>query len=140
MSSAGGKVKGQWRAGGLLLQQLPEDDPLAALIEDKDVEENWRRAVILMASCSEAELLDPALSPHRLLYRLFHEERVRVFEPRPLSAGCRCSRERIERILRSLPREDVLSMKVDGEVTMTCQFCNVTYRFDQTALDQIYDR
>ena len=135
-----GRIEGQWRAGGLLLQQLPEDDPLAVLIQDQDVEENWRRAVILMASCSEAELLDPALSPHQLLYRLFHEERVRVFEQRVLSAGCRCSRERIGRILRSLPREEVLSMKVDGEVTMTCQFCNVTYRFDQAALDQIYDQ
>lgn len=136
---AAGQVEGQRRAGGLLLQQLPEDDPLAAMIQANDEEENWRRAVILMASCSEAELLDPVLSPHELLYRLFHEERVRVFEPRALDAGCRCSRERIERILSTLPRDEVLSMKVEGEVTMTCQFCNVTYRFDQAALDQIYD-
>ncbi len=134
---AAGRVDGAWRAGGLLLQQLPEEEadamPLAT-----DEEDGWRRAVVLMASCTERELLDPALSAHDLLYRLFHDERVRVFKPRPFLPGCRCSRARIERILRSLPRDEVDEMKVGGEVVMTCQFCNIDFRFDQSALDEIY--
>ncbi len=134
---AAGQVDGAWRAGGLLLQQLPEEEadtvPLA-----NDEEDGWRRALVLMASCTDRELLEPTLSAHDLLYRLFHAERVRVFEPRPFLAGCRCSRERIERILRSLPRVDVDEMKVDGEIVMTCQFCNIAFRFDESALDEIY--
>ena len=73
-----------------------------------------------------------------LLYRLFHAERVRVFEPRPLKGGCRCSQERIERVLASIPREEIDEMKVDGLVTVTCQFCNVEYRFRDSDLDRIY--
>lgn len=134
---AAGRVGTGWRAGGLLLQQMPEDDP-GLTRPATDEEDHWRRAVVLMASCTDAELLDPELSAHDLLFRLFHQERVRVFQQRPLSAGCRCSLERIRRILRSLPRDEVAEMKIDGEVVMTCQFCNADYRFDDTALEKIY--
>lgn len=134
-----------WRAGGLLLQQMPESEPGAEFAaEDTELrpatheEDDWRRAVLLMATCTEAELLDPALPADDLLFRLFHEERVRVFQPRPLTPGCRCSMARIERILRSLPRDEVAEMKVEGEVVMTCQFCNVDFRFDEQKLDKIY--
>lgn len=131
------RVEGGWRAGGLLLQQMPESDRTTSVLAT-DEEDHWRRAVVLMASCSQAELLDPGLPANDLLYRLFHAERVRVYEPRKLTTGCRCSRARLERILRSLPRDEVIEMKVDGEVVMTCQFCNEDYRFDDTALDKIY--
>ncbi len=134
---AAGRVDGAWRAGGLVLQQLPEAEADATTLATHE-EDHWRRAVVLMASCTDRELLDPWLPDNDLLYRLFHDERVRVYRPRPLATGCRCSRERIERILRSLPREEVAEMKVGGEVVMTCQFCKVDFRFDEAALDQIY--
>jgi molecular chaperone Hsp33 len=134
---AAGRVDGSWRAGGLLLQQLPDTETGGAALAN-DEEDNWRRAVVLMASCTEHELLDPALPDHDLLFRLFHDERVRVFRPRPLTTGCRCSQERLERILRSLPQNEVTEMMVDGEVIMTCQFCNAEYRFDEEALERIY--
>ena len=132
-----GRQDGAWRAGGLLLQQMPDKAASDTALAN-DEEDSWRRAVVLMASCTERELLDPALPDHDLLYRLFHDERVRVYNPRPLTTGCRCSRARIERILRSLPREEVIEMKVDGEVIMTCQFCNAEYRFDEAALERVY--
>src|SRR5260221_276959 len=69
-------------------------------------EDGWRRALALMSSSTSAELLDPALSYHQLLFRLFHEDGVRVFDAHALEARCRCSRERIGRILRQLPPED----------------------------------
>jgi molecular chaperone Hsp33 len=78
------------------------------------------------------------LSPRRLLFRLFHEDGVRVFETHPLAARCRCSRERIAGILRSLPREDIEEMRADPVTTVTCEFCNTTYRFtadDLASLD-----
>lgn len=136
---AAGRIGGSWRAGGLLLQQLPETEAeadAAALANDE--EDNWRRAVVLMASCTEHELLDPALPDHDLLFRLFHNERVRVYRERPLTTGCRCSQERLQRILRSLPRDEVTEMMVGGEVIITCQFCNAEYRFDEAALERIY--
>lgn len=134
---AAGRADGGWRAGGLLLQQIPEEAPAAA-VPGSDEEDHWRRAVVLMASCTERELLDPALPANDLLYRLFHDERVRVFEPRPLVSGCRCSQARIEQVLRSLPRDEVETMIVAGEVVMTCQFCNADFRFDVAALERVY--
>jgi len=88
-------------ATGLMLQRLPAD--AGKLLDEDEVEEQWRRAVILMASATREELLDPALRPNELLYRLFNEDGVRVFNPRPLAFSCRCSRERVLNTLKSFP-------------------------------------
>ena len=142
-----GRRAGTWRAGALFLQQMPEaggtwtpglpDEPQDIVLGSGE-EDDWRRALAFMASCSDAELLSETLPADDLLYRLFHEERVRVYRMRPLSLGCRCSRARLKTILRSLPHSEVRDMRVDGEVVMTCQFCNVDFRFDDAALDDIY--
>ena len=94
--------------------------------------------MILQASCTEAELLDPALPAYDLLYRLFHEEGVRVFKPRPLTAGCRCSRTRLEQVLRTLPQDEVMDLREDGMVVVTCEFCRAAYKFDDSDLAKIY--
>lgn len=142
-----GRRAGTWRAGALFLQQMPEaggtwtpgrpDEPQDIVLGSGE-EDDWRRALAFMASCSDAELLSETLPADDLLYRLFHEERVRVYRMRPLNLGCRCSRARVKTILRSLPHSEVREMRVDGEVVMTCQFCNVDFRFDDDALDDIY--
>ena len=128
---------GGWRAAGLILQRLPEEAAgrAADAVPDEDA---WRRAMVLQASCTEAELLDPGLPVNDLLYRLFHEEGVRVFRRRPLAAVCRCSRDRLEDTLRSLPRAEIEDLKVDGEVVVTCEYCNRRYHFDDVALVHIY--
>ena len=118
-----------------MLQRLPEDAEDAVASDHVD---DWRRAMILMQTCTEAELTDPSLESERLLYRLFHEDGVRVFAPTALRRGCRCSRERVARILRSLSRTDVNDYKVDGVVSMTCEFCNRSYDFDDAALEQVF--
>ena len=137
MKLAAGRIDGRWRAGGLVLQQMPEAESNGDSASGSDEVDDWRRALVLMASCRQSELLDPALPDNDLLYRLFHAERVRVFRPRPLALGCRCSRARLATILRSLSEEDIADMKVDGELVMTCQFCNVDFRFDDVALAEI---
>jgi molecular chaperone Hsp33 len=91
---------GMWRAGGLMLQRVPPEGGYAIIADD--VEDGWRRAMVLMSSATAAELTDPDLSPRGLLYRLFHEETVRVFDTKPaaaarasaLSASCARSRRR----------------------------------------------
>ena len=131
-----GNAGGSWRAAGLILQRLPEEAVRAAVAGPDD--DAWRRAMVLQASCTEAELLDPGLPVNTLLYRLFHEEGVRAFRRRPLVARCRCARTRLEETLRSLPRVEIEDLKVDGEVIVTCEYCNRRYHCDDAALAGIY--
>lgn len=134
--TAGQNDAGQWRAGAMMLQRLPDQEAIVA-IEERD--EAWRRSVILMSSVTATELLDPALPPADLLFRLFHEDGVRVYDQHGLAFGCRCSRDRAARILASLPREEVEELIVEGEVTVTCQFCNETQNFDESEIASLYD-
>mgnify|MGYP002714582009 FL=1 len=84
------------------------------------------------ATLTEAELLDDQLPPDRLLYRLFHSEGVATDRPRALAYGCRCSRARLSGILEGFSADDLDHMAVDGGITMTCEFCNMDFRFDRT--------
>ena len=127
LSAARAGPDGAWRAGGLMLQRVPPEGGYSVIADD--VEDGWRRAMVLMSSATAAELVDPELPPRRLLFRLFHEEQVRVFRTHPLEARCRCSRERIARILRAFPTEDIEDMQKDEVTTVTCEFCNTRYEF-----------
>jgi len=128
-----------WRAGGLMIQNLAvaggkagarvpdEGDELRLVGEDDD---GWERTRMLAATVEDHELLDPTLAPERLLYRLFHEEGVRVMPTTPIEAYCRCSRERVEAFLKSFGAEDLADMREpDGGISVTCEFCTATYRF-----------
>ncbi|HEV7368049.1 Hsp33 family molecular chaperone HslO [Arenibaculum sp.] len=126
-----------WRGGALLLQRMPEEG--GTLVRASDDEDDWRRAMVLMSSATPAELTDPRLPANDLLFRLFHEEGVRVWPPVPVRAGCRCSRERVSTVLRSLPRSEIEELKVDGQVQVTCQFCSNTYGFDDGELARVYE-
>lgn len=142
-----GSGQGPWRAGALMVQRLPEQrgedqpelDVVGDLADEGGSEEGWRRAVTFMGTASSGELLDPGLTPNTLLFRLFHEDGVRVFEPRPIEDRCRCSRGRIERVLRSLPRQEVQELKIEDAVVVTCEFCNRTERFTDGDLDAVYE-
>jgi molecular chaperone Hsp33 len=127
-----------WRAGAILLQRLPDDDAARILKNEAEDEEDWRRACLLMGTAAEVELLDRSLHLNNLLYRLFHEERVRVFTPTVVRRGCRCSETRVRQVLRSLSRAELDELKLDGEVVVTCEFCSETYRFDDRALDLLF--
>jgi molecular chaperone Hsp33 len=91
-----------------------------------------------MSSISTAELLEPALSAEEILYRLFHEDGVRVYRPRPLYHDCRCSAAKVERLLRSFPKSEVLAMVENGVISVTCEFCKTTYRFDDQDLESLW--
>jgi len=74
-------------------------------------------------------MLDPDLSPERLLYRLFHEDGVRVFDPVPVEWRCNCSREQLLETIRRFSEEERAAMVENGRITATCQFCSATYEF-----------
>ncbi len=128
--------EGGRRAAALVLQRLP---PGGSDDEKAEADDAWRRAVVLMSSVQSTELLTDELSAFDILYRLFHEDGVRVYPQRPLRYQCRCSRERVERTLRSFERDKIQSLADDdGYVRVTCEFCKAEYAFDQAALDAVY--
>ena len=117
------------RAAALMLQHPPAGEA---------EEDAWWRAEILTDSVTTEELLDPALAPSDLLFRLYHGDGVRIFRPKPLRFACRCSADRVENTLRSFPRAEIEDMKVDGRVFVTCEFCKAEYTFDETAIEALY--
>jgi molecular chaperone Hsp33 len=124
----------RWRAGGLLIQKLPRAGGQGSAMRDDELEgeddEDWNRARHLAATVEDHEMLDPTLSPERLLYRLFHEEGVRVTPSTPVAAVCRCSRERIHMFLERFGPDELADMReADGGITVTCEFCSRKYRF-----------
>jgi molecular chaperone Hsp33 len=128
-----------WRAGGLLVQKLTREGGHGGVGDTPMDEEDWVRARALAETVEDHELLDPTLPPDRLLYRLFHEEQVRAYPALSLESYCSCSRERVEDLLRRFTTEDLQDMVVDGEVWVTCEFCNSRYRFDPADLAKTED-
>ncbi|PCJ99877.1 MAG: molecular chaperone [Zetaproteobacteria bacterium] len=125
-----GRRDGKWRAGAIMLQHMPEDEAnIQAGFGNLD-EDDWRRAMILLDSCTEGEFLDTSLSANDLLMRLFHEEGVRANDPQDVKKGCRCDSERVKNILYSMGEEDVHHMSIDGSIEMVCEFCSRVYAFD----------
>ena len=121
----------RWRGGSLMIQRLP---PAGDAAKRDAAEDGWRRAVILMSSSTSRELVDPNLAPEALLFRLFHEDGVRAYRRHDLAARCRCSRERVETVLRMMPADELATMKIDGHIIVTCQFCSAAYDFDESEI------
>lgn len=115
-----------WRGGGIAIQRLPDHSPVPVGSEHED---DWRRAMVLMGSAQQSELASAAIDPNTLLFRLFHEDGVRVFDPSPLAFECRCSRDKVGRALASLPPDDLADLAIDGTASVTCEFCNTTREF-----------
>lgn len=118
-----------WSVGGVMLQRLPEDNHDDEITRE-DETDDWRRAMVLMATATADELTDATLSLDNLLYRLFHEEEVRVYTPSGLFDQCRCSRQRVAHVLGTLPEEERQEMLAKGEgVEVRCEFCSRVYAF-----------
>ena len=95
---------------------VPEDDA-------------WVEGRSLVATVEDVELIDPALSSERLVYRLFHERGVRVFRSHAVRRECSCSRDGVAAMLKSFSQDDRDHMVENGEISVTCEFCSATYVF-----------
>ena len=125
----------QSRTGAIMIQQLPEEQGG----EEVSIED-WTRAALHLTTCTDGELLSPVLSSADVLYRLFHEEGVRVYSPTHVRFKCRCTRERVVDILRTIPRVEMEeTCEKDGKVTITCEFCSEKYDFAAGDLDGVYE-
>jgi molecular chaperone Hsp33 len=137
-----GGPKHRWRAGGILLQFVPRA-PERARVPDLDPgdapeghtqpvvseDDAWVEGRSLVETVEDLELIDPEVSSERLLYRLFHERGVRVFNALPMTAQCSCSRDSVEGMLRSFPQTDRDDMVENGVISVTCEFCSRSYVF-----------
>lgn len=138
-----GGAPSAWRAGGLLAQFLPAqsgrlaaadlppgDAPEGIQVDDAASDDAWLETQSLVGTLEDVELLDRDLSSERLLYRLFHERGVRVFEPVGVMAHCSCSRERVGSVLASFEESERREMiQDDGKISVTCEFCGRSYGF-----------
>ncbi|NCC02855.1 MAG: molecular chaperone Hsp33 [Proteobacteria bacterium] len=128
-----------WHAGCLMAQRMPreggEGEPASVPQDDTVQEDDWKRVMLLMQTCTADELLDPALSFEGLLFRLFHEEGVRAYDRRNLRHECRCSREKVRDLLASMPKDEIAAMIDEhGKIAVTCHFCSRTYTFEPDAI------
>jgi molecular chaperone Hsp33 len=130
-----------WRAGGLLVQFLPEaperlrmpDLPGGDGADEADhafTDNAWLEVQALMATVEAGELTDPTVGTERLLFRLFHEHGARVFEGVQVVDECTCSRDRIADVLRGFTAEEITESTEDGKIEVACEFCSTSYVFD----------
>jgi molecular chaperone Hsp33 len=131
-----------WRAGGILLQFLPQapermrvpdldpgDAPEGVETQSVKEDEAWIEGRALIETVEDLELIDPDLSSEQLVYRLFHERGVRVFKGSDVKAECTCSRDSVESMLKSFSQDDRDHMVEDGKISVTCEFCSANYKF-----------
>ncbi len=140
-----------WRAGGVMLQHMPQVGMSVEVAADAgsgeggllhhtdilggDAGENWTRCNILLDTVEELELIGPSVAPTDLLVRLFHEEDPRVFDPQPLRFGCSCSADKVRSTLSIYSQKDIRHMTTpEGVVTADCQFCGAHYELDPKTL------
>jgi len=128
MVAGGGHV---WRAGGALIQRIAGDETRG------DAQADFDHGRALFDTIDADELIDPNITSGRLLFRLFHEEGVRVEESRPVPRRCACEQARLARLLARFPSDDREHMSDDtGRVAMTCEYCNFEWRFSAEEIDQ----
>ncbi|MFN4272682.1 MAG: Hsp33 family molecular chaperone [Aliihoeflea sp.] len=137
----GDGAREHWRAGGLVAQFLPEAPERMRLPDlpggdgDEDVghdptDDAWYEMRALLETIEPDELLDPTVGAERLLYRLFHERGVRVFEGAAVMDECSCSRDRIRSILDGFNAEEIADSIEEGRIRVSCEFCSTEYLFD----------
>ncbi len=135
-----GKPRHGWRAGGVIAQFLPQAPERLRTRDlhggdgdeggfDQDEDDAWTEAVALIDTVDTDELTDPQVPVERLLFRLFHEQGVRVYEPQAIIDKCSCSRDKIKGVLSGFSAEEIEDSQEDGVVSVSCEFCSTTYRF-----------
>jgi molecular chaperone Hsp33 len=141
-SGNGGGFVHSWRAGGLVLQFLPaapermhlgdlpggDAPPNVEQTPPAKIDDAWAEASALVETISDDELTDPQIISERLLYRLFHEHGVHVFQGQAVADKCSCSREKIVEVVRNLKDSDLSEAMEGGIITTTCEFCSAVYR------------
>ncbi len=137
-----------WRAGGMMLQQMPAAEPriedggsgIGGLLAASDIldaasAESWDRVNLILDDADEIDLVGPVVAPTDLLVRLFGADEPRAYRVQPVEFGCTCTMERARESLSLCVTEDPGTMTTDeGVVTVDCQFCGAHYEFQPAVL------
>jgi len=120
------------QAAGVLIQALPKQ----ASNSDR-LQENWQHVSSLLRTLTGEELLSVPFET--LLFRLFHQEKVRLFEQRDLGFSCRCSMARAEQAVRSIGADEAQSvLEEKGEILIQCEFCQAEYRLVEGDMSRLF--
>jgi molecular chaperone Hsp33 len=139
-----GDATAHWRAGALMVQHLPAAGESHRAVQDlaggddaaeAPENESWTRARLLAQTVEDHELLDPSITPERLLYRIFHEDGVTVYPATRLVQRCNCSRDRVRGMLKSFSQAEQSEMAEAGAIKVKCEFCSKEYEFSVSELD-----
>ncbi|MEP0942848.1 MAG: Hsp33 family molecular chaperone [Rhizobiaceae bacterium] len=135
-----------WTAGGVLVQFLPDteermrqrdlhggDGDTSSEDGSHGEDEVWTETKFLMQTIDDVELTDVLVEPEKLLYRLFHEHGVRVFDSVQVQDNCSCSSEKVTNMLTGLSAEERAQSVEDGAISVKCEFCSQAYSFDAAA-------
>ena len=121
---------------GMLVQRMPGEGGKAP-VDPAALESAWMKADHAMAALTSAHLLEDDVEQR--LVGMFGADEVRVFGGHEVTHQCRCSRDRVSNVLRSLGIEEVRSVIAEqGAVTVTCEFCQKPYRFDAIDTEQLF--
>lgn len=116
-------------ASGLLIQKMPNGES-----HDEDA---WERVLQLSNTIQPEELLE--LDLEKIVYRLFHEENVKIYEAQNLSFNCSCSRDRTDTMLISLGKPEIQQILAEqGEISIQCEFCNEMYQYDAIDVEKLF--
>ena len=114
-----------WRAGGVMLQAIPD-----SVSDETKESDDWRRVQMFLDTLEPYELLDTSVNAESVLWRLFHEDEVRVQTSHRLQFQCTCSAEKVQSVLRSYPKEELMELtETDRLVHTRCEFCGEAYAF-----------
>ncbi|KGP64316.1 heat-shock protein [Legionella norrlandica] len=119
-------------AAGMLLQLMPGQDTIQR-------EQFWEYAIQLGQTVTEGELL--TIDNQTLLYRLYHETELRIFESRPTNFQCRCNEDKMKQVISILGEEEAKELiKEKGIIEITCDFCNQKYIFDAIDVTMLFHK
>ena len=123
-----GEYDGKPQAAGMLIQVMPDGT---------GGEEDFEHLEQLTDTVKNDELF--TLPANDLLYRLYNQEKVRLYQPQPVAFHCGCSRERSGAAIATLERAEVDSILAEiGSVSLHCDYCGTTYSFDQTQVAELF--
>ena len=132
-----------WQALALMLQRIAtdggKDDGAGAQKTNEHAraasDDAWHTAKTLLGSITRGELLDPALSPEDIIFRLFNSMAPHSAPARPVLDQCRCNAEKIESMLQQLTTDDIDDLTDhDGNLTVTCEFCKTHRAYHRNSI------
>ena len=117
-----------------MIQRMPANQNIINAFGEDELDDMWRTAVILLNSATDEELCLVKLPIEKLLFRLYHSNKIDVFMPRDYEFGCKCSKKRVIEMLKSFPASELKQMENDGIIKIDCQFCGKSYTVEEKDL------